>query len=109
MTGLRLVAQDTSLDSAGRVRKRDSVLRVYRLTPTVLESAASRLAERPDHAVELLHAIDARVAAAANKAAPPVLNRTTTPSAPAAPSVTRPPGAPGVRPPVVPPAKKPAI
>jgi len=105
MTGLRLVAQDTSLDSAGRVRKRDSVLRVYRLTPTVLESAASRLAERPDHAVELLHAIDARVAAAANKAAPKV----TTPSAPAAPSVARPPGAPGVRPPVVPPAKKPAI
>jgi hypothetical protein len=107
MTGLRLVAQDTSLDSAGRARKRDSVLRVYRLTPTVLESAASRLADRPDHAVELLHAIDARVAAATNRAnVPPVINR---PVAPSAPSVARPPGAPGARPPVVPPVKKPAI
>jgi hypothetical protein len=69
MTALRLVAQDTSLDSAGRSRKRDSVLRAYRLTPTVLESAASRLAGRPEHAAELLHAIDSRVAAAANRAA----------------------------------------
>jgi hypothetical protein len=87
MTGLRLVAQDTSLDSAGRARKRDSVLRAYRLTPTVLESVASRLAERPEHAALLLHAIDARVAAAAIKAAAPAAPNKTTPSAPAAPSV----------------------
>jgi hypothetical protein len=71
MTALRLVAQDTSLDSAGRARKRDSVLRVYRLTPPALESVASRLAERPEHAVELLRAIDQRVARAANKPVTP--------------------------------------
>ena len=71
MTGLRLVAQDTSLDSAGRARKRDSVLRVYKLTPIALESAASRLASRPEHAVDLLRAIDQRVARAANKAPTP--------------------------------------
>ena len=98
MTGLRLVAQDTSLDSAGRARKRDSVLRVYRLTPTTLESAASRLAERPEHAVELLRAIDVGVAKAASKAV--------TPSAPAAPSgAPRSPPPPAARP-VAPAAKK---
>jgi len=71
MTGLRLVAADTSLDSAGRARKRDSVLRVYKLTPTVLESAASRLAARPEHAVELLRAIDQSFAKAGNKSGTP--------------------------------------
>ena len=70
MAGLRLVAADTSLDSAARARKRDSILQAYRLTPTVLESAASRLASRPEHAEELLRAIDAHVARANTKPVP---------------------------------------
>jgi hypothetical protein len=71
MSELRLVAQDTSLDSAGRARKRDSVLMAYRLTPATLESAASRLAGNPEHAALLLHAIDTKVATA-NRPRPPV-------------------------------------
>ncbi len=72
MTSLRLVASDTGLDSAKRVLARDSVLRRYRVTAVQLESAASRLAERPDHAAQLLHAIDNKVAVAQNRARPPV-------------------------------------
>jgi hypothetical protein len=88
------VAMDTSLDSAGRQRKRDSVLRAYRLTPAKLESTASRLAERPEHAVQLLRAIDTKVATANRpkpvtppaKAVAPAAPRVK-PTAPAAPAV----------------------
>jgi hypothetical protein len=79
MSELRLVAADTSLDSVGRARKRDSVLAVYRLTPATLESAASRLAGNPEHAALLLHAIDAKVAAA-NRPRPPVARVAPAPS-----------------------------
>jgi hypothetical protein len=84
MTELRLVAMDTSLDSARRERKRDSVLRAYRLTPAKLESAASRLGERPEHAVELLHAIDTRVATGNRPRPVPPPPKAVAPAAPVA-------------------------
>src|SRR5581483_435131 len=66
MTGLRLVAADTSLDSA-----------------------ASRLATHPEHAVELLRAIDQNVTRANNKSVAPrarTVPATPAPSPPATPA-----------------------
>lgn len=65
MVDLRLVTANTTLDSVGKARARDSVLRHYSTSPDDLDRTARRLGADPDRAVELLRRIDnaARLAA----------------------------------------------
>jgi hypothetical protein len=52
---------ETTRDSAGRAAVRDSILRKYHVTTEALEDIARRLALNPDHAAEVLRAVDRRV------------------------------------------------
>ena len=73
MVDLRLVTANTTLDSAGKARARDSVMRHYSTSPEDLDRTARRLGADPDRAVALLRKIDngARLAAA-RPALPPI-------------------------------------
>ena len=61
MAGLRRLPAAAMVDSASRVRARDSVLRRYRLTPVQLESAASALAADPERANAVWIAIERKM------------------------------------------------
>lgn len=62
---------ETSRDSAGRQAVRDSILRKYGVTAADLETAARQLAQRPDHAADILRAIDRKAQLAAPSNPPP--------------------------------------
>ncbi len=61
---------ETTRDSAGRAVVRDSILRKYRVTEASLEETARRLAQHPEQASQILHAIDRHVQLAMGSAAP---------------------------------------
>jgi hypothetical protein len=52
---------ETTRDSAGRAAVRDSILRKYHVTPLALEDIARGLSRDPNHAAEILRAIDRKV------------------------------------------------
>jgi hypothetical protein len=52
---------ETTRDSAGRAAVRDSILGKYHVTTEALEDIARRLAQNPEHATEVLRAVDRRV------------------------------------------------
>jgi hypothetical protein len=107
---------ETGRDSAGRAAVRDSILRKYDVTVAELEQTARQLAQDPDHAADVMRAVDRKVqsltpAATAAAPAPPVAPQLpippgTTPGSAAvlrAPATLRPPtppaGAAAVKPP----------
>lgn len=53
MAGLRRLPAASMVDSASRMRARDSILKHYGLTAAQLEAAAAALAAHPDHAAAL--------------------------------------------------------
>ena len=53
MAGLRRLPAQSMVDSASRMRARDSILKHYGLTAAQLESAAAALADTPDRAASL--------------------------------------------------------
>ncbi len=57
MADLRRVATD----SASHAAERDSILRHYHVNEPLLDAKARELAKHPDHAIELLHAIDRKI------------------------------------------------
>lgn len=61
---------ETTRDSAGRAMVRDSILRKYRVTEASLEETARRLAQHPEQASQILHAIDRHVQLAMGSAPP---------------------------------------
>ena len=61
---------ETTRDSAGRAIVRDSILRKYRVTEASLEETARRLAQHPEQASQILHAIDRHVQLAMGSAPP---------------------------------------
>jgi hypothetical protein len=61
MAALRRV-NASGRDTLGRVAARDSILKVYSLTPAGLEAAARRLARDPGRAQAVWSAIEAKVA-----------------------------------------------
>jgi hypothetical protein len=61
---------ETTRDSAGRAVVRDSILRKYRVTEASLEETARRLAQHPEQASQILHAIDRHVQLAMGSAPP---------------------------------------
>jgi hypothetical protein len=52
---------ETTRDSAGRALVRDSILRKYHVTAANLEDMAHRLAQNPEQATQILHAVDRHV------------------------------------------------
>jgi|ERR1700722_1192649 hypothetical protein len=84
MVDLRLVTANTTLDSAGKARARDSVMRHYSTSPEDLDRSARRLGADPDRAVALLRKIDNGARLAATRPAP----LPTTPPAPAPQATT---------------------
>jgi hypothetical protein len=52
---------ETTRDSAGRALVRDSILRKYHVTAANLEDIAHRLAQNPEQATQILHAVDRHV------------------------------------------------
>ena len=58
MIDLRLVTNNTTLDSAAKAHARDSILRHYSTSAAGLDSIARRLGANPDRAVDLLRKID---------------------------------------------------
>ena len=68
MVQLRLIAQDSSLDSAARDTARLRTLTALHLTPDSLERYARGVASDPDRASTLWHSIDDRMRDAAAKA-----------------------------------------
>lgn len=71
MTELRRVAAAPGMDSAGRVAARAAVLQRRGLTPARLERAARALADDPDHAAEVWHAIETAPSASPGAAGSP--------------------------------------
>jgi hypothetical protein len=61
---------ETTRDSAGRAVVRDSILRKYRVTEAKLEEIARRLAQNPEQASLILHAVDRHVQLALGSAPP---------------------------------------
>ncbi len=57
-------------DTAALSHARDSILKKYGVTAAALESAAGRLARRPDHAADIFGAIDHRVQTASAQVVP---------------------------------------
>jgi hypothetical protein len=84
---------ETTRDSAGRAMVRDSILRKYRVTEASLESTARRLAQNPEQASLILHAVDRHVQLALGPVPP-------RPAAVVPPGMLRPaPSPPGAQPP----------
>ena len=52
---------ETTRDSTGRAMVRDSILRKYHVTASILEDIARRLAQNPEQASLILHAVDRHV------------------------------------------------
>jgi hypothetical protein len=79
MIDLRLVTANTVLDSAGRVRARDSVLQHYSTSAAGLDSIARALGDSPDRAVEILRKIDYGVRLGGRPVVAPALPKPVTP------------------------------
>jgi hypothetical protein len=80
MVDLRLVTANPALDSAGRARARDSVLRHYNTSALGLDSIARRLSTNPDRAVEILRKIDNGVRTGGRPAPAAVIPKPATPA-----------------------------
>jgi hypothetical protein len=52
---------ETTRDGTGRAMVRDSILRKYHVTASILEDIARRLAQHPEQASQILHAVDRHV------------------------------------------------
>jgi hypothetical protein len=61
---------ETTRDSTGRAMVRDSILRKYHVTAANLEDIARRLAQNPEQASLILHAVDRHVQLAMGSAPP---------------------------------------
>jgi hypothetical protein len=61
---------ETTRDSTGRAMVRDSILRKYHVTASILEDIARRLAQHPEQASQILHAVDRHVQLAMGSAPP---------------------------------------
>jgi hypothetical protein len=90
MAALRRAVQpggaETGRDSAGRAAVRDSILHKYNVTVAELEQTARQLAQDPDHAADVMRAVDRKV----QSLTPPA--SAAAPALPVAPRLPIPPG-----------------